>query len=188
MKNIEQQIESLIFASDTPTTVSEIIECLSKGLGLEINEEAVVKTINQIDLKYRGSQFSFRLQKVAGGYTFLTKPDFHSIVSVLIQQKSNKKLSKSALETLSIIAYKQPVTKVEVEHIRGVSTDYSVNRLMEKELIEIAGRSDAPGKPLIYKTTKRFMDYFGINSIEELPKLKDLKQEEENEIGTPVES
>ena len=92
------------------------------------------------------------------------------------------------MECLAIIAYKQPVTKIEVEKIRGVNCDYTLHKLLEKELITIAGRSDAPGKPLLYGTSDKFMDYFGINSIVDLPKIKDIHKVEDNEIGTPVEN
>ncbi len=105
---------------------------------------------------------------------------------VLVQQKSNKKLSKAALETLSVIAYKQPITKVEIESIRGVNCDYAVRKLLEKELVTIKGRSKDVGRPLIYGTSDKFMQHFGLNSLKDLPKLKEFKQEE-NQIGKPIE-
>jgi segregation and condensation protein B len=94
-----------------------------------------------------------------------------------------KQLTTAALETLAIIAYKQPITKTQIEQIRGVNSDYSVNKLMEKELVEIVGRANEVGKPLLYGTSESFMDYFGINALEELPKVKEF-EDKENEIGT----
>ena len=104
----------------------------------------------------------------------MTKGAYYNTVATYLKQITKKKLSKSALETLSIIAYKQPVVKSELEKIRGVSCDYSIQKLLEKELVEIAGRSDGPGKPLLYATSEKFMDYFGLKSIGELPKTRDI--------------
>ena len=108
------------------------------------------------------------------GYQFLTKKDYHQVISLLQAQRSKKKLSQAALETLAIIAYKQPVTKPDVEQIRGVNCDYSIQKLLEKELIAIVGKSEALGKPILYGTSALFMDYFGINDIAELPQMKDF--------------
>jgi segregation and condensation protein B len=102
---------------------------------------------------------------------------------MLLNQKQNKKLSSAALETLSIIAYKQPVTKSEIEQIRGVNADYTVHKLLEKELITILGKADTPGRPVLYGVSDYFLDYFGINSTEELPQLKEITPKDENVIG-----
>ena len=114
-----------------------------------------------------------------GGWQFLTKKDYHKTIAQLNGDKFLKKLSSAAMETLSIIAYKQPVTKGEIESIRGVSADYAVQKLLEKELIIISGRNEnLPGHPLIYETSKNFMDYFGINSSEDLPKIREVLAEQ----------
>ncbi|MFM7838180.1 MAG: SMC-Scp complex subunit ScpB, partial [Chitinophagaceae bacterium] len=113
-----------------------------------------------------------------GGWQFLTKKEYHKTVAQLNGDKFLKRLSSASLETLSIIAYKQPVTKAEIESIRGVSSDYAIQKLLEKELIVITGRNESlPGHPLIYATSRQFMDYFGLNSPEELPKLKEIFDE-----------
>ena len=117
-----------------------------------------------------------------GGFQFLTKPAYQASIGILLKQQSKKRLSKSALETLSIIAYKQPVTKAEMEQIRGVSCDYTVQKLLEKELVEIRGKSEGVGRPILYGTSPKFMDYFGINDLKELPTPKDFAVPE-NEIG-----
>jgi segregation and condensation protein B len=119
---------------------------------------------------------------LGGGYQFLTKPAYQVSIGILLKQQSQKRLSTAQLETLAIIAYKQPITKGEVEQIRGVNSDYSVQKLLEKELIEIKGKSDGAGRPLIYGTSDKFMEYFGINSMQELPHPKDFSQPE-NQIG-----
>ena len=128
--------------------------------------------------KYAEDEFSFALEKLGGGYQFLTKPAYQPSISILLRQHSQKRLSTAQLETLSIIAYKQPLTKGDVEQIRGVSCDYSIQKLLEKELIEIKGKSEGIGRPLIYGTSQKFMDYFGINSILDLPQPKDFSQPE----------
>ena len=128
--------------------------------------------------KYAEADFSFALEKLGGGYQFLTKPAYQPSISILLRQHSQKRLSTAQLETLSIIAYKQPLTKGDVEQIRGVSCDYSIQKLLEKELIEIKGKSEGIGRPLIYGTSQKFMDYFGINSILDLPQPKDFSQPE----------
>jgi segregation and condensation protein B len=119
------------------------------------------------------------MKESGGGWQFLTKKEFHPTIAQLNADKYLKKLSTASLETLSIIAYKQPITKSEIENIRGVNCDYAVQKLLEKELVIIAGRNeDAVGKPLIYTTSKSFMDYFGINSPDDLPKIKEVLMEE----------
>ena len=142
----------------------------------------ISKALINIKEKYDRDEFSFQLIESGGGFQFLTKPAYQASISILLKQQSKKRLSTSALETLSIIAYKQPVTKTDVEQIRGVNCDYSMNKLLEKGLIEIRGKSDSIGRPIIYGTSPQFMDYFGINDLKDLPTLKDFQQEE-NQIG-----
>ena len=115
-------------------------------------------------------------------YQFLTKKKYHPIVNQLQAHRSKKKLSQTAIETLAIIAYKQPITKLEIEQIRGVNCDYTIQKLLEKELITITGKADTVGKPILYSTSSIFMDYFGINSIADLPRSKEVISDN-NEIG-----
>ena len=186
MNLLKQNIEALIFASEESITLKEISASLKNTFDWEATDEQMLDAIAELKEKYSSEEFSFELVEIAEGFQFLTKKDFFPTVSALIQHKARKRLSTSALETLSIIAYKQPITKNEVEQIRGVNCDYAVQKLLEKELIEIKGKSDTPGRPLIYVTSKSFMDYFGISSVRDLPQLKDIHVEQ-NEIGTPVE-
>ncbi len=148
----------------------------------EVPQKDVEAALDQIQNKYRSDEFPFEVIQSGGGYQFLTKPAYQASISIFLKQQSKKRLSTAALETLSIIAYKQPVTKSEIEQIRGVNCDYSVHKLLEKNLVEIQGKSDAVGRPLIYGTSEKFKDYFGINDLSELPTPKDFNQEE-NEIG-----
>lgn len=175
-------VEALIFASDHPLAEIEIVDLLNNSQGFLddlANLEQIQSAIEAIEEKYRAEFYSFELKKSGGGYQFLTKPEFYPTVAQLNGDKYLKKLSTAALETLSIIAYKQPITKSEIEAIRGVNSDYSIQKLLEKELIIIAGRKEeAVGKPLIYTTSKSFMDYFGLNSPDDLPKIREVLQEE----------
>jgi segregation and condensation protein B len=186
MNLLNQHIEALIFCSEQSISIDEIAASLKFAYDWEPSEEEILAAIEVIKTKYLSEDFAFELMEIAEGYQFLTKKDFQSTVSALIQHKAKKRLSTSAMETLAIVAYKQPVTKGEVEHIRGVNCDYAFQKLLEKELIEIHGKSDAPGKPLVYVTSKSFMDYFGIKSVKDLPQLKDLHVEQ-NEIGPPTD-
>lgn len=176
MENIEQYIEALIFVSEQSIRMEEIMYCLQEAFTQDFTEEDIHRCIKNIGDKYKDKQFAIELVKLNNGYQFLTKKDYHAIVSLLQAQRAKKKLSQAALETLAIIAYKQPVTKPDVEQIRGVNCDYSIQKLLEKELIAIVGKSDSIGKPTLYGTSGLFMDYFGINSISELPQLKEFTE------------
>jgi segregation and condensation protein B len=175
-------IESLIFAADRPVSVPEVQECLELTFEALIPADDIEICLAELRQRYAGDHFSFELVEIAGGFQFMTKPAFHAPVNTFLRQNANKRLSAAALETLSIIAYKQPVTRSELEAIRGVSCDYSIQKLLEKELIAISGRSETVGKPLLYSTSEKFMDYFGLKTIKDLPQLRDFKTPEE-EIG-----
>ncbi len=174
MEDIEQYIEALIFVSEQSIRTEEIIYCLQAAFTQDFTEKEINRHIGNISQKYQDKNFAIELVKVGNGYQFLTKKAYHQVISLLQMQRSKKKLSQAAIETLAIIAYKQPVTKPDVEQIRGVNCDYSIQKLLEKELISIVGKSEAIGKPILYGTSSIFMDYFGINSINELPQIKEF--------------
>ena len=182
LREIIPHIEALVFASEKPLSVSDITELVNNAFGFmenRISEEQIETALNGIQEKYATEFYAFEMKQSGGGWQFLTKPEFHSTIAQLNGDKFIKRLSNAALETLSIIAYKQPITKGEIESIRGVNSDYSVQKLLEKELIIITGRNEEmPGKPLIYATSKGFMDYFGLNSPEDLPKIKEVLSEQ----------
>lgn len=182
ISQIIPHIEALIFASDKALSNEEIIELINNALGF-IEDRAdfnqIETAIHGIKEKYDSEFYAFELKQSGGGWQFLTKPMYHKTIALLNGDKFLKKLSSAALETLAIIAYKQPITKSEIESIRGVNCDYAVQKLLEKDLIIISGRNeDAVGKPLIYATSKSFMDYFGINSASDLPKINEVLMEE----------
>lgn len=180
---LEQKVEALIFASTQSITVKEIhhiIQCVEVDETIDL--DAIEQVIIRIELKYQNPQFAISLQHLNSGYQFLSKPAFYPLINQLQFHRAKKKLSQAALETLSIVAYRQPITKLEVEQIRGVNCDYSIQRLLERNLITIKGKSQSLGRPLLYGISDEFMDYFGINSTADLPKLKDIVSQE-NSIG-----
>jgi segregation and condensation protein B len=148
----------------------------------DVPETDVQNALDALLLKYEADTSPFQIVKIGGGYQFLTKPAYQSSLSIFLKQKSKKRLSTSALETIAIIAYKQPITKTQIEQIRGVNCDYAIQKLLEKELVEIKGKSDGVGRPVLYGTSNKFMEYFGINDIKDLPNPKDFAKEE-NTIG-----
>ena len=186
MEFLKQQVEALIFCSEQSISLDEIKASLKLSFEWELTDEEVIEAIEGIKSKYLSDDFAFELIEISEGYQFLTKKQYHPTINSLIQHKSKKKLSVSQMETLAIIAYRQPISKSEIEHIRGVSCDYAVQKLLEKELVEISGKSDGPGRPVLYSTSRNFMDYFGIKNVKDLPQLKDLHVDG-NEIGTATE-
>ena len=180
--NLKQHIEALIFAAPQPTALADIRAVLQEAMQAEVGEADILEAIGQIRAQFADEAFAFELVEIAGGWQFLTKGAYHHTIAVHLKQVTRKRLSQAALETLAIIAYKQPVSKSELEEIRGVSCDYAVQKLLEKELVQIAGRSEGPGRPLLYATTDKFMDYLGIRSLQDLPKLKDFAGAE-NVVG-----
>lgn len=176
MEDIALYIEALIFVSEQSIRAEEISYCLNSVFDRHFTEDEINLQVQNVTKKYQDKQFAIEIVKINNGYQFLTKKEFHQVISLLQRQRSKKKLSQAALETLAIIAYKQPVTKPEIEQIRGVNCDYSIQKLLEKELISISGRSETIGKPILYGTSTIFMDYFGINNIGELPKIKEFTE------------
>jgi segregation and condensation protein B len=191
LSEIIPHIEVLIFASEKPLTALDIVELINNAFAFmeeRVSIEQVESCIEGIKEKYNSEFYPFEVKESGGGLQFLTKPSFHKTIAQLNGDKFLKRLSNAALETLAIIAYKQPITKGEIESIRGVNSDYSVQKLLEKELILIAGRNEKmPGHPLVYATSKNFMDYFGINSPADLPKIREVLADQvvEGTLVTP---
>ncbi len=180
--NLIPHIEALIFASDKPLSTLDLTDMVNNALGFledRVSLDQVEAALEGITEKYSADFYPFEVKQSGGGWQFLTRPEYHKTIAQLNGDKFLKRLSAAALETLAIIAYKQPVTKGEIESIRGVSSDYAVQKLLEKELIIITGRNEKlPGHPLVYATSKNFMDYFGINTADDLPKIKEVLAEQ----------
>lgn len=184
MNDLQKLIEALIFSSEQPISAADLQTVLFTYSGEEISLEAIHEHVEQLMTKYEGDEHVYEVIKTGGGYQFLSKPYYHKVITVLLQHRSKRKLSVAALECLSIIAYAQPVTKTDIEQIRGVNCDHTIQKLMERDLIRITGRAETAGRPLLYGTTQYFMDYFGINTLDELPKLKEFEQKDMS-IGAP---
>ena len=173
-------IEALLFATDEPLSVKQVVDIfgiLDEGeQPSPITADEVLAAIEQLNLEYERTGRTVRIVKVAGGYQFATKPEFARWLGKMLREKSKRKLSLSALETLAVIAYKQPVTKPEIETIRGVNADYVLHTLLERSLVAIVGRAATPGRPLLYGTTKDFLKHFGVNDLSELPKPREIDE------------
>lgn len=184
--HICRHIEALIFSSVQSISLQEVILALNTVFSAEYDEIFVLDHIEAIRDKYNLEDSILQLVHINNGYQFLTKKEYHETVNQLQLHRSKKKLSQAAMETLAIIAYRQPITKLEIEQIRGVNSDYSVQRLLEKELITMDGKAETPGRPILYSTSPMFMDYFGLQNLSQLPQLKDIVKEE-NTVGETVE-
>ena len=171
-------IEALIFSSDEPINSSEIVKAIKgiDGEDVQLSNEEVDALVDDLNKRYDENEVSFRIQKIANGYLFATKPENSKYIGYLSSEKSKRRLSQAALETLAIIAYKQPMTKPELEIIRGVNSDYILTTLLEKNLITISGRAETIGRPLLYATTEEFLKYFGLHKISDLPKPREIEE------------
>ncbi|MCG8340852.1 MAG: SMC-Scp complex subunit ScpB [Cytophagales bacterium] len=179
---LERHIEALIFSATSPISKVELQKCLSDALKAPVNEAAIEEALTHLLAKYEDEQYSFQIFHLGGGYQFLTKASYQPIITSLLKQYAKKRLSTATLETLAIITYKQPITKTEIEQIRGVGCDYTIQKLLEKELIQIKGKAEALGKPILYGTSPKFLAYLGINDLKDLPTPKDFSKEYQ-EIG-----
>jgi segregation and condensation protein B len=170
MENVKAVIEALIFASDAPLSQEKIRIILP-----EVEKNEIKKALDKIILEYDERQSGIYLQEVAGGFQFRTRPELSSWVKKLKSTKPHS-LSPQAMETLAIVAYKQPIVKSEIESIRGVDVGAPLKGLLDKKLIRIVGRKDVPGKPIIYGTTRKFLEVFNLKDLLDLPNLRELKE------------
>ena len=178
---LKQIIEALLFATDEPLSVRQVLDILGEFEAGElpqkrVNEQTILDVIEQLNKEYVETNRSMHVVKVAGGYQFATQPQYATWLGKMLREKTKRKLSVSALESLAVIAYKQPVTKPEIESIRGVNADYVIRSLMERNMITIVGRAASPGRPLLYGTTKEFLKHFGLNDLSELPKPREIEE------------
>ena len=170
---VESVVEAILFASDEPITANRLVNIVETGSVKQVRE--CVKSLNE---KYQANNSSFRIERIAGGYQMMTLDAYNHWLRKMIRVRSDNKLTQAALETLAIIAYKQPIIRADVEGIRGVSSGEMIRSLMYKGLVRITGREEVLGRPMLYGTTKKFLDVFGLNSTKDLPKLEDLKRPE----------
>ncbi len=171
-------IEAIIFSSDEPIAAVDISKAIKgiDGEEVKISDADIENAVIELNAFYTEQGMAFQIKPVAGGFTHYTKPEFAKYLGYLSSEKSKRRLSQAALETLAIIAYKQPITKPEIELIRGVNIDHILNSLIEKTLITIEGRAETVGRPLLYITTNEFLKYFGLNKISDLPKPREIEE------------
>lgn len=192
LNHLKGALEAVLFTSEKPVMVDQLLKVL------DTFDTADLKTIlDELSREYDEKKSGIKIMEIAGGYQMLSNSLYASYIRNFYKTKHKEKLSKPALETLAIIAYKQPITRTDIELIRGVNSDGVVTHLNEKELIKTVGRKDIPGKPFLYGTTKQFMEYFGLKSLKDLPKLEEfpaLQEKRLNEepgilpIETPAEA
>jgi segregation and condensation protein B len=170
-------IEALIFASPDPISWEKLAAIIKESEEeLDLDQTVIVRIVEQLNNRFEENDLSFRIEQTGGGFTFVTQPRYHPWLSIFQHENAYRKLSQSAIETLAIVAYRQPITKPEVDQIRGVDSGYILRQLLEKMLIKVSGRADSPGKPLLYKTTTYFLKHFNINSVDELPKPREIDE------------
>ena len=168
-------LEALLLTTHHPLTAGRVAEVLDLP-----GTKLIRKAIRALNESYISTNRSFRIEQVAGGYQILTLPEFGDVLKKFHQKETDAKLTKAAIETLAIIAYKQPILRADVESIRGVACGETIRSLMEKHLVKIAGRAEEPGRPILYGTTKRFLELFGLNSVKDLPQPESLQQKSAN--------
>ncbi len=176
---IKKIVEVLIFSSDRPLTLKQMKDIINQEkseTGVTSDIRNIEKAVGELIEKYSSDVYSFNLIQVAGAYRFATKHEFAPWLAKLNKEKLRRRLSQSALETLAIIAYNQPITKSEMEAVRGVNVDYIIGSLLEKDLITIKGRAEVVGRPMLYGTTDNLLEYLGINDIADLPHLKAIEE------------
>jgi segregation and condensation protein B len=170
---LESVVEAILFASDEPVSLQKLVEIAEAG-----SVKTIRKAVKALNKKYRLGRFSFRIEELAGGYQMMTLSCFNPWLTKLIKVRSDNKLSPAQLETLAIVAYKQPIIRADIEAIRGVATGEVIRNLMYKGLVKIVGRAEILGRPMLYGTTKKFLDIFGLASLKDLPKIEELKNPE----------
>jgi segregation and condensation protein B len=178
--DVRNIIEALIFASEEEITAKQIKEVLD-SFSFKLSIKEIDEAVDELNTELKSAGKPLEVIKIAGGYQFATRKEYALYVGKLFTEKQKKKLSQSSIETLAIIAYKQPITRSEIEFIRGVNVDYIVNSLLERDLISIVGRADSPGRPILYGTTKNFLKVLGLNAVEDLPKLREINEILKNE-------
>ena len=170
---VESVVEAILFASDEPITAGRLVDIVEVGGVKEIKE-----AVEKLNEKYRHMNSAFRVEEIAGGLQMMTLSNYNHWLKKLIRVRGDTKLTQAALETLAIVAYKQPIIRADVEAIRGVGSGEMIRSLMYKGLVKIAGRAEVLGRPLMYGTTKKFLEVFGLGSLKDLPKIEELKRPE----------
>ena len=174
--NVKSIIEAVLFAADEPISVARL-----KGIIDTADARQIKAAIEELNNEYESSNRAFVIEEIADGYRMYTRPEFNEWLKKLFRQRSEARLSLAALETLAIVAYKQPTERAEIEDIRGVDVGQILRNLLDKDLIKILGRSEKLGRPFLYGTTKKFLEHFGLKSIKDLPRVTDIEPQVQGE-------
>ena len=174
---LEEAAEAIIFASDEPVPAARIAEIVGEVTGnAEVSEEEVRAAVQRLSDEYEASDRALEIHEWGEGYRMATRSPLSPFVKTLFLGEQEKSLSRSLMETLAVVAYRQPVTRPEVDFIRGVNSDYAIRKLLELELVDVQGRADSLGRPLLYETTPRFLEQFGLKDLEDLPTLREVEE------------
>ena len=179
LAEILPSIEAMLVSSDRPIKPSALVDAIAVHIDQKLNTKQIAEAIDQLNAQYDEHERAFRIEEISGGYRLMTRPQHASIVAAMHRARATTRLSKPALETLSIIAYRQPITRAELESIRGVACGEVVRTLMDRRMVKITGRAEELGRPMLYGTTRQFLDTFGLASTKDLPKPDELADQME---------
>ena len=174
ISSIIPSVEAMLVSSDRPLKTAALVDALTAHLATPLSTKHIEQAIDELNTQYGTQGRAFRIEKISGGYRLMTCPEHAPIVATMHRSRATTRLSKPALETLSIIAYRQPITRAELESIRGVACGEVVRTLMDRRLVKITGRAEELGRPMLYGTTRQFLDTFGLASVKDLPKPEEL--------------
>ncbi|HLT47427.1 MAG TPA: SMC-Scp complex subunit ScpB [Rubricoccaceae bacterium] len=173
---LDRAVEALIFAAEEPPTAAELARAYARVTGADVAAADVDAAVGRLNAAYREGGRAFRIHRWGRAYRMATVEDVAPFVQALLTEEEEKRLSRALVETLAVVAYKQPVSKPEIDHVRGVNADYALRQLLERELITVVGRSEGVGRPLLYGTTEHFLDQFGLGTLEELPRPREVEE------------
>lgn len=177
METLERVVEALVFAADVPVSARAVADVYRSVTGNEeVDEVAIEEAVDVLNLAYQQTGRAMRIERWAGGFRMATIREVAPFVQAFVAEEAERRLTRSLMETLAVIAYKQPVTKPEIDFVRGVDADYALKKLLDKKFVEIAGRAEAVGRPLLYGTTDFFLEQFGLNALDELPRPREIEQ------------
>src|SRR5688572_1330123 len=173
---LERAVEALAFAAEMPLAANEAARIVAEVTGAAVSSADIEDAVDRLNAAYETTGRAFRIQRWGGGLRLATESDVAPFVRTLLAKEEGGRLSRALVETLAVVAYRQPVTKPEVDFVRGVNTDYALRQLLEKDLVAVTGRAEAVGRPLLYGTTERFLDLFGLGTLDELPRPREVEE------------
>lgn len=183
-RGVDAAVEAILLSVDRPIPVAKILEPLGPVLGVQVDAAGVEAAIERLNKAYDEHGRAFRVEPVSGGYRLMTRPEFAPVIAAMHRARASTRLSRSALETLAIIAYRQPMTRAELEAIRGVACGEVLRSLLDRKMIKITGRAEELGRPMLYGTTPQFLDAFGLANIKDLPKPEELADRLEQNLDS----